>query len=683
MSQADANYSQFLARRKLLYGLLERSHHEMATLDMNEWTSALMKLMKRIRSDRFKVLVIGEFKRGKSTFINSLLGKEVLPAFATPCTAVINEIKWGREKSAILHFRNPLPEPLPPLPPAASEHIQRGGNGVPAMQVAIEDLEDYVCIPDPGKDQSESVAESPYDHVELNWPLELCRNGVEIIDSPGLNEHGTRQRITLDYLSTVDAVIFVMSCHALASQSEMRVIERDVIGAGHEYIFFVCNRYDQIRPRERERLVGFAKKRLADKTSHGESGIYFISALDALEGRLDGDEEMVQSSGVPRLEADLALFLTSDRGKIKLLTPGRELGYALDEALHKTIPGQERMLHQDLKKLEENYRAKQPLLQDAEKRRSLIMQRVQNDKARLLDEVKALAVNKTGQMADSIPSWIEGFEPENTITFFSLEGLKNQVKALVQEVAGHLSRKIEDEQAAWLQQEFSPLLERRINDMTDAVNDRVDDLLYRIDNIRADLAGVRPEELEHLHGKDIGGLERVLAAAGGFVIGGAGAALVGGAMGYQEMAKSLIPQILLVVTMIMVGFTNPITIIPALLVAGIAQGIWKAKGTTSQVVTKVAQEMASKLKENAYANAETTAKSVDEQVEKLAQSIEAGLQGEIQAVRDQVEAVLRDKRKGEASVQERITHLDNSRKNLTALNSKLSDLVFELAQMKG
>jgi len=680
MSQADANYSKFLARRKLLYGLLEHSHRELAKLDMHEWASTLAKLIERVRSDRFKVLVIGEFKRGKSTFINSLLGKEVLPAFATPCTAVINEIKWGREKGAVLHFRNPLPNPLPPLPPAATEHIRKAGDGVPAMRVAIEDLEDYVCIPDPEKDQSESVAESPYDHVELSWPLDLCRNGVEIIDSPGLNEHGTRQKITLDYLSTVDAVIFVMSCHALASQSEMRVIERDVRGAGHEDIFFVCNRFDQIRARERDRLVDFAKKRLADKTSHGESGIYFISALDALEGKLDGNEEMVQSSGVPRLEADLALFLTNQRGKVKLLTPGRELNYALDEALHKTIPGQELMLHQDLKGLEENYRAKQPLLHDAEKRRSQIMQRLQNDKARLLDEVKALAVNKSSQMADLIPTWLEGFEPENTITFFSLDGLKNQVKALVQEVAGHLSRKIEDEQATWLQQEFGPLLQRRVDAMADAVRDRVDDLLYRVDHIRADLSGVKAEDLEHLHGKDIGGLERVLAAAGGFVIGGAGAALVGGAMGYQEMAKSLIPQILLVVTMLMVGFTNPLTIIPALLVAGIAQGLWKAKGTTSQVVSKVAQEMARKLKENAYANAEATAKSVDEQVEKLAKSIEEGLQREIQAVRDQVEAVLRDKRKGEDSVKDKLRQLEESRNTLTTINSKLSDLIFELAQ---
>ena len=54
--------------------------------------SALLDLKKKLESDNFKVLVIGEFKNGKSTFINSLMGDKVLPAYSTPCTAVINEV---------------------------------------------------------------------------------------------------------------------------------------------------------------------------------------------------------------------------------------------------------------------------------------------------------------------------------------------------------------------------------------------------------------------------------------------------------------------------------------------------------------------------------------------------------------------------------------------------------------
>ena len=73
--------------------------------------------------------------------------------------------------------------------------------------IPVTDLAEFVKIPDPSADQAASVAESPYDWVEVFWPLELCRNGVEIIDSPGLNEHHTRTKTTRDYLAHIDAVV--------------------------------------------------------------------------------------------------------------------------------------------------------------------------------------------------------------------------------------------------------------------------------------------------------------------------------------------------------------------------------------------------------------------------------------------------------------------------------------------
>src|SRR5262249_40396692 len=109
--------------------------------------------------------------------------------------------------------------PLPDgLPPEAVSHLRRASGGtVPPMQISVDQLEEFVVIPDPTRDPAKSVAESPYDRVELFWPLPLCQNGVEIIDSPGLNEHGIRTKVTVDYLGSVDAIVFVMSCSALAS----------------------------------------------------------------------------------------------------------------------------------------------------------------------------------------------------------------------------------------------------------------------------------------------------------------------------------------------------------------------------------------------------------------------------------------------------------------------------------
>ena len=99
-----------------------------------------------------------------------------------------------------------------------------GSGVVPPLEISYNEIEDYVVIP-MGEDPKEMLLESPYEKVELFWPLELLKEGVEIIDSPGLNEATTRTRVTMDYLSKADAILFVLSADRLCSQDEMEFIE--------------------------------------------------------------------------------------------------------------------------------------------------------------------------------------------------------------------------------------------------------------------------------------------------------------------------------------------------------------------------------------------------------------------------------------------------------------------------
>ena len=97
-------FKKFTADREKLQGIYSRASSLLSALDLKTEAETLKGNQDSLSSDTFKVLVVGEFKRGKSTFINALLGEEVLPAFSIPCTAVINEIKYSEEKKAILHF---------------------------------------------------------------------------------------------------------------------------------------------------------------------------------------------------------------------------------------------------------------------------------------------------------------------------------------------------------------------------------------------------------------------------------------------------------------------------------------------------------------------------------------------------------------------------------------------------
>ena len=280
--------------------------------------------------------------------------------------------------------------------------------------------------------------------VEIFWPTELCKNGVEIIDSPGLNEHGTRTKVTTDYLCTVDAVVFVMSCHALASQSEMQVIDNNVRGAGHEDIFFVCNRFDEIRDRERDRLVDYGHKKLEEKTTLGTSGIFFVSALDALEGRTKSDATLIERSGFAAFERSLARFLVYNRGRIKLLQPARELKRTLHEAIFEVIPSKRAMFDQNLQALEERYESIKPELENAERSRQQILATIAHRQARFQKDIRDRVSARIKELAVMIPGWAKETETEHKIQFvkvenYALQGMKAQASALAEEVLTKLS----------------------------------------------------------------------------------------------------------------------------------------------------------------------------------------------------------------------------------------------------
>ena len=65
----------------------------------------IARIIERLKEQRLKILFAGQFKTGKSTLINAMLGQEVLPADVMPCTAVITEIEYAENPRAVLHFK--------------------------------------------------------------------------------------------------------------------------------------------------------------------------------------------------------------------------------------------------------------------------------------------------------------------------------------------------------------------------------------------------------------------------------------------------------------------------------------------------------------------------------------------------------------------------------------------------
>jgi GTPase SAR1 family protein len=672
MNTTDADYASYQEHRDRLAALLQQTQKPLGLLNLQGWLDTVGVLTDRVRSDRFKVLVLGEFKRGKSTFINAMLGQEVLPAYALPCTAVINEVKWGEKPAAMLHFRHPLPDRLPDrLPTLVRRHLDRAGRRPAApIEIPVGELEQYVVIQDPGRDQAQSVAETPYDRVELFWPLDLCKNGVEIIDSPGLNEHGVRTKVTLEYLGKADAVIFVMSSTALAGLAEMQFLDTQVRGSGHEYVFLVCTRIDEVRERDRPALMKFGRDKLADRTKFGEAGVFFVSAIQALEGR-------PEASGLAPLEHALASFLVHDRGRVKLLQPARNLAQATKVALFEAIPGQRKMLSQDLDELQRRYDEKRPLLDQAEKQRSALIERLERQRRALAAELAREGRRYLVATSAKLSDWAAEFEPRTSINILNIPNLTRQFEELSKEIVVELSSRLERDQAAWKQTDFLPIIETRLHEMERELDISLTELLADLDKIRTDMSGLKATS--DVEEAKIGGLHRVLAGAGGLLLGGPDVAFAGALGGSMGMLKSLLPNIALVAGMLIIGLTNPFVILAALLGKGLIEGLLKTRSLVDRAKLQVAKEMAVQLREQSADMAEAMAEAINGKTSNLVEAVNSGLEKQIQDIRNQVESVLRAKRAGEAEVRRRHEALDEIEKEIQAIDGQLTSIIFALA----
>ncbi|MFM2432824.1 MAG: hypothetical protein RLZZ511_4038 [Cyanobacteriota bacterium] len=663
INHSNNGYQVFQAKRTQLIQLIQQQISIAQKLDMASRGETLKQLLARVEADNFKVLVLGEFKRGKSTLINALLGAEILPAYTRPATAIINEIKWGDAPEALLY-----PTPTDAQPEPAPQSIPVGA------------LERYVTIK-PGMDEREAIHQNPYDKVELFWPLPLCRDGVEIIDSPGLNEHDLRQKVTMDYLAKVDAILFVMSAEALASKSELEVVDRVVQPMGHEDIFFICNRFHAVPVREREDIRQYGLKKLESRTRRGAEHIFFIDARDALDGRLIQNAELLEQSGVPQLEQALAKFLTHDRGRVKLMRPANELKRVIQET-RSILPERTAMLRTDMRQLEVRYEAAQEPLRGLAVQQRQIMQRVNY----FCTEMRNTTADKArifyrSLCDDRIPTWVEAYEIQEPLNLFSKDAFRMSaaMERVIEEVSLHIGSCMEQEVRTWQEETLNPLLQERLSQFMQELNTSAQQFESQVDNIRLQLAGgvtVASVEMEQPSG-----WSRLAATVGGYLLGDVVTAGLGAVFGLKEMLINFVQQVALAaVTILVVGF-NPLVLVPVLLGGGLVHGFIKMNSTNGQIKQKIAQKYAEELRQKLPELIDGVAQAMMGQLGQFQEAVDEGLSIEIATIREQVDAVLVEKQAGQEQVDAKLAELDKLAMVVNQVDSALDELIAEVAMV--
>ena len=243
-----------------------------------------------LQQEKFRLVILGQFKRGKSTLINALLGKRVLPSDVIPVTAVITELKYGPKREAVIFFHEGAPRTVP-----------------------VGQLADFVAESENPKNKKN------VDKVEITCPSPFLSDGLIVVDTPGIgsiHEHNTR--LTNEYIPNADAAVFLFSADPPLTELEQAFIK--LILPIVPKIFYVLNKKDYLEPEALQRVLQFNAKILKKLEGLPELDILPVSALWGLKEKTAKSNPPPGQSGLPELEAELEYFLMRERGKVLILS---------------------------------------------------------------------------------------------------------------------------------------------------------------------------------------------------------------------------------------------------------------------------------------------------------------------------------------------------------------------------
>ncbi|MCL4442091.1 MAG: dynamin family protein, partial [Firmicutes bacterium] len=245
----------------------------------------LAEVKQKLLQGRFNLVVLGEFKRGKTTFLNALLGADLLPTAVVPLTSIVTLIEYGRETSAEVIFLN--------------------GD---IREIILKELPAYITEEgNPGNGKKVKL-------VRLTHPSPYLKDGVILIDTPGVGSiYQNNTDETYNYLPKVDAAIFLLSSDQPISRSELDFLKD--ISRYAAKTFFILNKIDYLNAEDRQKALEFSQKVLMEKVGFEQVNIYPLSAKLALEGNLTGDADKLRASNLHQFTSMLERFLLAEKGR--------------------------------------------------------------------------------------------------------------------------------------------------------------------------------------------------------------------------------------------------------------------------------------------------------------------------------------------------------------------------------
>lgn len=388
-----------------------------------------------------------------------MLGEEIQPVRAIPCSGTVTVLKYGTQKRVVCRYKN-REEEIP--------FDQYQEKAAISEEAALGNLID-------------ELAKSDIEEIILEHPdLDLCHNGVEIVDSPGLNENPKRTDITKKLLKDTDAAIFLANASRPLTQGERDLIQdlKKLNGGNKnqpaDNLFVVVNFMDLLR---RERDVQQVKQMFKNfilginPIITGENRIHFISTQAALDAILEGKEDEYFKAFYSFTQS-LERFLTTERGLIQL----KQYTGRLQQLIQSGLDG----LHQAEDVLDGK-------LKISEAHKQNILEKIGEASGRdvkircLADKLVQQAIEQAEQCWDE---WAEGLEYRIEKKSQNWSSDQNEREKLFQDYANQLIKDLSADFDYWFEKKIKgsiiqpriKVLDREINQEIEAIQKSIQSL---------------------------------------------------------------------------------------------------------------------------------------------------------------------------------------------------------------
>ena len=301
----------YLQKKNQVLSLLDQTKRFYEEEHMDDRANVFSDLHRKLEEGGFSIVVVGEFSTGKSTLLNALMGKKLLPSFTNETTATVNFLRHKDQapngEAGIVYYND--------------------GHTVSLPDDNLETIAKYVST------KGNNVAAN-VQHLDLFMDSDFLKDGVMLVDSPGLNgiAEGHRE-ITEDQIAKSHASIFLFSSDHPGSKTDFEMLN-DLLQRVNT-IFFVLNKIDVIKESEGESVEDVVEKLKENYHAKFPNAripeILPVSAWNALRARdpisrrtLDDTQRknFEESSRFSAFEARLLRFLTcGEKTKQELTAP--------------------------------------------------------------------------------------------------------------------------------------------------------------------------------------------------------------------------------------------------------------------------------------------------------------------------------------------------------------------------